>query len=92
MLQCGLSCESIEDIFDESAVKTYVKSDLEKFLWIGDERNRVWGHLAIFFLVLHQILTSFAVTDKNNSLSVCLCPSSIPASLSVLVYNRLVVK
>jgi hypothetical protein len=32
MLQCGLSCESIEDIFDESIVKAYVKSDLENFL------------------------------------------------------------
>lgn len=33
-LQCGLSCESIEDSFDESTVKAYVKSDLENFFWV----------------------------------------------------------
>lgn len=34
MLQCVLSCESIEDIFDESTVKTYVKSDLGNSSWV----------------------------------------------------------
>lgn len=53
MLQCGLSCESIEEIFDESTVKKYVKSDLGNSSWvIGSGYNRILGQLFILFLVL----------------------------------------
>lgn len=53
MLQCGLCSESIEEIFDESTVKKYVKSDLGNSSWvIGSGYNRILGHLSILFLVL----------------------------------------
>lgn len=48
MLQCGLCSESIEEIFDESTVKKYVKSDLGNSSWvIGSGYNRILGHLFI---------------------------------------------
>lgn len=70
-LQCGLSCESIEDSFDESTVKAYVKSDLENFFWVMGG----WvGHGGIpphSFWLFHWPLSLckfICCYNKNNSL------------------------
>lgn len=70
-LQCGLSCESIEDSFDESTVKAYVKSDLENFFWVMGGWVGHGGISPHSFWLFHWPLSLckfICCYNKNNSL------------------------
>lgn len=81
-----MSCESIEDIFDELNVKAYVKSDLENFSSVagrGDGEEAVGASLFSFWLFYWPLSLSQFICcyNKNKSLS------SMPTSPSFLEYD-----
>lgn len=70
MLQCGLSCASIEEIFDESTVKKYVKSDLGNASWLlVVDTTEYWDISLFHFWFSHRSLSipKFLCFYKKNN-------------------------
>lgn len=54
LLQCGLSCASTKDFFDELTVMIYVKTDFEHFSWVvGQAENRLLSISSFSFWFFH---------------------------------------
>lgn len=54
LLQHGLSCASTGDIFDESTVEVYVKTDFENFSWVVQQaENRLLSISSFSFWFFH---------------------------------------
>ena len=68
LLQCGLSCESIEDSFDEPTVRACVKSDLENFFWVMRGCVGASLHTLSFFHWPLSLSKFIYCHNKNNSL------------------------
>lgn len=90
LLQCGLSCASTGDIFDESTVEVYVKTDFENFSWVVQQaENRLLSISSFSFWFFHWFfsLSKFiCYCNKNSSLS------PIPTSLNFLRCDGLITK